>query len=143
MAQDGGRGTANGGRMTSWRLVAALFMFAVFAAFSSSAAAQYRSQAAVGVSSVQHDLSRPTTSSLPLVSVDTTHHRMWPWLALGGGILAGGTVWALTVNNCDSGCQDDGGRALGFRSAVFATVVGTFVGALVGILIDDSRGASP
>ena len=112
-------------------------------AFSSSAAAQYREQAAVTVSRAPHGLSRTLRASFTGVPPASAHRRVWPWLALGGGVLGGGTVWALVTSHRDRGCRDDGGRELGARWAVGAAAVGAVVGTLIGSAVDDSRGRSP
>lgn len=110
---------------------------------SPQARAQQRTRLIVGASAFGSDTARLARAAHVNVSVSSDHQTVWPWFALGGGILAGGVTWATVLRKCDQGCQDDGGRQRGFTFTIGAAAVGAVVGALLGSLVDDSRAHVP
>ena len=90
----------------------------------------------VGV--VRYRPSEAPRLSIPSVAEGKRHH-LWPWFVVGGALVGGGTVLALTAKNCDSGCQDDGGWGFSLPYAVAAAGVGAVVGGLLGAIVDLSR----
>jgi len=90
----------------------------------------------VGV--VRYRPSEAPRLSIPSVAEGKRHH-LWPWFVVGGALVGGGTVLALTAKNCDSGCQDDGGWGFSLPYAVAAAGVGAAVGGVLGAIVDLSR----
>jgi hypothetical protein len=77
--------------------------------------------------------------SIPRVAEESKRHHLWPWFVVGGALVGGGTVLALTAKNCDSGCQDDGAWGFSIPYAVAAAGVGAAVGGVLGAIVDLSR----
>jgi len=77
--------------------------------------------------------------SVPRVADGSKRHHLWPWFVVGGALVGGGTVLALTAKHCDSGCQDDGGWGFSLPVAVAAAGVGAAVGGVLGAIVDLSR----
>ena len=90
----------------------------------------------VGV--VRYRPSKAPRLSIPSVAEGKRHH-LWPWFVVGGALVGGGTVLALTAKNCDSGCQDDGAWGFSIPYAVAAAGVGAAVGGVLGAIVDLSR----
>lgn len=77
--------------------------------------------------------------SIPSVAEGSKRHHLWPWFVVGGALVGGGTVLALTAKHCDSGCQDDGGWGFSLPVAVAVAGVGAAVGGVLGAIVDLSR----
>ena len=76
---------------------------------------------------------------IPSVGEEPKRHHLWPWFVVGGALVGGGTVLALTAKHCDSGCQDDGGWGFSLPYTVAAAGVGAAVGGVLGAIVDLSR----
>jgi hypothetical protein len=77
--------------------------------------------------------------SIPSVAEGSKRHHVWPWFVLGGALVGGGTILALTAKNCDSGCQDDGGWGFSLYYAAAAAGIGAVAGGVLGAIVDLSR----
>jgi hypothetical protein len=78
------------------------------------------------------------TTARSAVTDSTKRRHLWPFFALGGAILGGGTIALIAVKNCDQGCRDDGALAFLPPYVAIGALLGAIVGALIGLGADSS-----